>query len=247
VRGTWVTAAKRIFGWAKEQNHIPRNPFGEVKVTVVQLIRTRETLAFEPHEYGIILRASIAVKDTRTPKMAARRWAPWLLAYSGARPHEITQLRKMDVIKLEGTHGIRITPEAGTVKNKQVRTVPLHEHLIEQGFLEFVAGCGDGPMFFKGETKASHRAPTKQKKARASQVCQRLAAWARDLGVRDPKLRPNHAWRHTFKQVADRAGITERMSNYITGHAEANVGATYGAPTLSGKAEALAKFPRYEF
>ena len=70
-------------------------------------------------------------------------------------------------------------------------------------------------------------AQTKERKPRAVQARQRLADWVRGLGVTDSELSPNHAWRHTFKQIADRAGITERMSDYITGHAPRNVGAAY--------------------
>jgi hypothetical protein len=49
-----------------------------------------------------------------------------------------------------------------------------------------------------------------------------------------------------FKQIADRVGISERMSDYITGHAHRTIGAEYGAPTVEHMAAALAKFPRYE-
>jgi hypothetical protein len=34
----------------------------------------------------------------------------------------------------------------------------------------------------------------------------------------------HYAWRHTFKQIADRVGISERMSDYITGHAHRTIG-----------------------
>ena len=83
------------------------------------------------------------------------------------------------------------------------------------------------------------------KKPRAVQARQRLASWVRSLGITDAELSPLHAWRHTFKQIADRAGISERMSDYITRHANKSVGAAYGAPTLDDMAEALKKFPRY--
>ena len=149
--------------------------------------------------------------DTGTPDAAARRWVPWLCAYSGARVGEITQMRGSDVIKRDGTHALLITPEAGTVKNRKARVVPLHEHLIEQGFLNFVAKHGDGPLFYT---------PRKSKKPPYAQARQRLADWVRSLGITDAELQPNHAWRHTFKQIADHAGITERTSNYITGHAQ---------------------------
>jgi hypothetical protein len=64
--------------------------------------------------------------------------------------------------------------------------------------------------------------------------------------VIDKELKPNHAWRHTFKQIADTVGISERMSDYITGHAHRTIGAKYGAPTVEHMAAALEKFPRYE-
>jgi hypothetical protein len=36
------------------------------------------------------------------------------------------------------------------------------------------------------------------------------------------------------------------MSDAITGHAPANVGRSYGAPTVGDMAEALKTFPRYD-
>ena len=158
----------------------------------------------------------------------------------------MTQLRGIDVIERDGVHGLRITPEAGTVKNKKTRVVPIHDHLIEQGFLEFVRQHGAGPLFYRVAKPGDGNDPLRAKKPRYTQARQRLADWVRDLGVSDPELLPNHAWRHTFKQIADRAGISERMSDYITGHAHKSAGAGYGAPILSDMAEALKRFPKYQ-
>ncbi len=155
-------------------------------------------------------------------------------------------MRKKDIIEEEGVQALRITPEAGTVKTNTARLVPLHEHLISQGFLEFVEHHGEGPLFYKPDRSAPDNDPIKRKKPRYSQARQRLADWVRELGVDDPNISPIHAWRHTFKKIADRAGITERMSDYITGHAHKTEGASYGAPTLDDMAEALKKFPRYK-
>jgi hypothetical protein len=88
--------------------------------------------------------------------------------------------------------------------------------------------------------------PTNPRKPRYVKIREHLAGWVRGLGVDDRELQPNHAWRHTFKQIADRAGISERMSDSITGHAHKTIGAGYGAPTLQDMAEALRKFPRYK-
>jgi integrase len=245
VRKNWITASKTVFGWACEHKLIAHNPFAQVKITVPKKHRLRETQAFLPDEWRTILRASFATTELDSPNDAARRWVPWLCAYTGARAGEMTQLRGNDVIDRDGIPGLRITPEAGTVKNKQTRVVPIHEHLIEQGFLAFVKKHGPGPIFYRTAKQDGAADPLKAKKTRYEQARQRLAAWVRSVGVSDPELLPNHAWRHTFKQIADRAGISERMSDYITGHAHKNVGATYGAPTLADMAEALKKFPRY--
>jgi hypothetical protein len=76
-------------------------------------------------------------------------------------------------------------------------------------------------------------------------VREHLAAWVRKIGVTDPELQPNHAWRHTFKQVGFRAGISEKVLDAICGHVQATVGRGYGEPTLADKADALRRFPRY--
>jgi hypothetical protein len=61
----------------------------------------------------------------------------------------------------------------------------------------------------------------------------------------DRAIRPNHAWRYTFKQNAARNGITEVVIDEICGHAQLTVGRGYLRPTLEDMAEALRRFPRY--
>jgi integrase len=124
---------------------LARNVLTEVHLPVPRSNVARETKAFRPEEAKTILRASLAVQNTESANTAARRWVPWICAYTGARSGEITQLRGVDVIKQDRIDAIRITPDAGTVKTKQARLVPLHSHLIEQGFLSFVANKGKGP------------------------------------------------------------------------------------------------------
>jgi integrase len=244
VSNTWLNASNTVFRWALLEKLLSENPFKSVAVTVPKKIRHRETAAFYLEEQKIILSAALDIGTTDKPDNAAKRWVPWLCAYTGARVGEITQLRKSDVLVREGIHAIRITPDAGTVKNRRARLVPLHDDLIRQGFLQFVSRHKDGPLFYNPDTKPRERAKV-DKKPRYAQARQRLAQWVRGLGISDKELQPNHAWRHTFKQIADHAEISERTSNYITGHAQRNEGANYGAPTLKQLADAMKKFPKY--
>src|SRR6202043_3594937 len=137
VRDVWVIACRTVFAWAIGKKLISRNPFTGWRITVPKRIITRETKAFTDDEINTVLRAALAI-DPRTKGDAAKRWCPWLAAYSGARMGELTQLRGVDIVEQDGIHAMKISPEAGTTKTGMARTVPLHEHLIEQGFLTFV-------------------------------------------------------------------------------------------------------------
>lgn len=247
VRG-WINACRTVFRWALRHKLITSNPFADARVDVSPKNQHRETKALLAHEIKTILAAALAIGQPKNKPDAARRWCPWLCAYTGARVGEITQLRGVDVTEQDDVPVIKITPEAGTVKNKKARTVPLHEHLIAQGFLEFVRANGKGPLFHKPATSDPARKddPTNPRKPPAVKVREDLAAWVRKLGVTDREIQPNHAWRHTFKQIGHRHDIHEGTLDAIVGHAPRDVGRGYGLPTLQDKAEALKRFPRYE-
>jgi integrase len=250
VKNTTARAVNTVFRWAVSKKHLARNPFEHAAdaLTVSKRSQLRDTKAFTPEEQRIILSAASAIKAFRKQEDAARRWAPWLCAYTGARVGEITQLRKADVIKRGGIDALKITPDAGTVKNAQARVVPLHQHLVAQGFLRFIETHRDGPLFYKprpATTTAAEDDPLKRKKAPAAQVRQRLADWVRELGVTDTGVSPNHGWRHTFKQIGRRVGISDPVLDDICGHAPASVGSAYGRAALEDMAAALRTFPRY--
>jgi integrase len=247
VKDVWVNAATTVFKFAVDKGLLNSNPFIKIRIPVPRKTTTRDSgKAFTSDEAKVILSASLAI-SAKTKGDAAKRWLPPLCAYTGARSGEIAQLRSSDVVEREEIHAIKITPEAGTVKTGQARVVPLHPHLIELGFLEFVKASGAGPLFYNvAKAKPVKTNPTNPPKPRYVKVREHVGAWVRDLGVSDPELLPNHAWRHTFKQIGHRAGISERLLDAIVGHAPATVGKGYGVPTLSDKADALAKFPRYD-
>jgi integrase len=245
VADVWIVAARTVFAWGVTHKLLRANAFAEVVVAVPKKPKLRETKAFTPEEARTVLKAALAIETTNTTTRAALRWVPWLCAYSGARVGEITQLRGVDVMERHGINGLRLTPEAGTIKNRETRLVPLHEHLVAQGFLDFVRSKGKGPLFYIPSPHPQDEDPTNPRRPRATKARERLAAWVRRLGIADPELRPNHAWRHTFKQIAERHGISERISDQITGHAATNVSREYGKATLEDLAAALEKFPRY--
>ena len=155
---------------------------------------------------------------------SARRWVPWLCGYTGARVGEIAQLRKQDVLEKDGVWLIWITPEAGTVKDGNSRYVPIHPHLVQQGFVDFVRSGKSGPLFFSEDRKrgGSLENPTSKK------VGERLAAWIRAEGLSDERVAPNHAWRHRFKTKAREYNLEAGARDYLQGHVPATEGEEYG-------------------
>ncbi|MHC2276928.1 integrase [Bradyrhizobium diazoefficiens] len=248
VREIWLSASRRVFGWAREHKRVRQNPFKEVKVDVPRRVQTREDgRSFTAAEASTILKASLSYEKPTTPTERTRRWVPWLCAYSGARPGEITQLRGSDIQDRNGLLVMKLTPDAGTIKTSKARVVPLHEHVIAQGFMEMVKRIGKGALFYNDSTpQRVSTDPLKPSRDRADTARAHLGTWVRGLGVDDPELSPNHAWRHTFKRIADEIGMPEKMNDAITGHTQATEGRKYGAPTVTAMAAALAKFPRYK-
>ncbi|WP_238542202.1 site-specific integrase [Sphingomonas sp. PAMC 26621] len=243
VRDKYIVTIKAMLAWAVEERKLPENVAIGVKVRVPREAKLRES-AFTPEEARAILTATLIPAGSRmAPGHAlARRWIPWLCAYSGARVNEISQLRKEDVQFVDGVWVLRITPEAGTVKGKAARLVPLHSHIIEQGFLAVVQRRAEGPLFFDpSRTRVRSDSNRHFKK-----VGERLAEWVRaGVGIKEPSLQPNHAWRHLFKALSYEAGIEERMADAIQGHAPTTTGRSYGGPSVVAKAVAIEKLPRF--
>lgn len=138
---------------------------------------------------------------------------PWVCAYTGARVGEITQLRCQDFREEGGVPVFRIIPDAGTVKTKRFRDVPLHPHLVEMGFLGYVA-TRSGTLFFNPARGRGGSAANPISK----KVGERLAAWVRGLGITDVDVDPNHGWRHGFKTRGRRGGMRDSVLDAIQGY-----------------------------
>lgn len=248
VREVWLSASRTVFEWARVHKRIRQNPFKEVKVDVPRKVQKREDgRNFTVEEARMILKASLTYQKPTTPTERARRWVPWLCAYSGARSGEITQLRGGDIEDREGFYVMRITPEAGTTKTNKARVVPLHEHLIAQGFIAMVRQVGNGALFYNDKTPQKMSSdPLKPTRPRAVTARAHLGTWVRGLGVDDPDISPNHSWRHLFKRTGDEVGMSDRVNDAITGHVPPTEGQKYGPPKVATMAEAMKKFPRYK-
>lgn len=233
-----IAALRSVMDWAVSNHKLVANPAKAVKVKRPKSVVVRDK-GFRADEATAILSHSLSYRRGResAKTFAAKRWVPWLCAYTGARLGEMVQLRKSDLRKEGGWWVVTISPEAGTVKDKEVREVLLHSHLVETGFVSFVEAAPEGHLFIK---------PPKVGDARGVwRACKnRVTEFVREV-VKDPNVAPNHGWRHAFKTVGREAGIADSVLDAICGHAAKSVGGSYGGVSLKTQQQAMAKFPRY--
>jgi integrase len=200
VRDTDIAALRSVFGWVVANRRIGSNPADGLKLKSAKAVRTRAK-GFTAEEAKALLRQAsgyVASAREHAKTAAAKRWAPWLCAYTGARVGEIVQLRRQDVrLRDDGVWIINITPEAGTVKDKEAREVVLHAHLAQLGFGDFVRGSKPGYLFLNAVVGKDIRGVWRS-------IKNRLTDFARVV-VTDEKVAPNRGWRHAFKTIGREA------------------------------------------
>jgi integrase len=232
----------------KDRNLLANVAFGiEVVKPQPEELRHRE---FTMDEVRIILQATLKPPSSLMTKenAAARRWIPWILAYTGARINEITQARYSDLTPEVNPDDpneliwmLNITPAAGTVKTGKARKVPLHPHLIDQKFLDYVRTRVGLPLFYdpKRARKKSEENPYYKK------VGERLGEWVHSIGIPD-EVQPSHAWRHLFKSVGRYARIPEDVLDALQGHKPRGEGAKYGSHWAHVSYSWIKQIPRFE-
>ena len=244
INAKYLTPLNTVLNWGKTNRRIKDNPAEGVRCAGKAPPRVRFA-SFSDAEVRIVLKAANASRRNAgrhtAETLAAQRWVPWLCAYTGARVSEITQLRGEDIYKEGAIPIIRISPDAGAVKANKARIVPIHPHLIEQGLLDFVDASGEGPLFYatgpRQRTTQSHPSKT---------VAGRLSQWIRQIGIVDPNVQPNHAWRHLFISLCRTYEVQEEARYFIVGHASRDIGQSYGEASSTFLYREILKIPRFE-
>jgi integrase len=159
-------------------------------------------------------------------------WMPLLALFTGARRGELAGLSAANVVELEGVLMLRFVRdiEAGKrLKTKSSRRdVPVHSRLLDMGFARFVERQREKSIQSWLFPELSPAVP------------RGIKNWGRWFGryvrsnadVSGGGEKVFHSFRHTFKDGARRAGLTEEIHDAITGHSNGqSVGRSYGART----------------
>lgn len=247
IAKVYLPTIRSLFAWAVKKDKMEMNPAADASQRAPKVVRNRES-GYTTPEALLQLNACLAYQPKLSPlgrplenikATATKRWVPLLCAFTGARIGEMTQLRREDIRQEEGHWIARITPEAGTVKTKQYRDVPLHPQVLELGFLDYVDGVPSGPLF--------HMSPeASRNKTYAQKMANRLRDWLHEEKLVPKDLQPCHGWRHRFKTVGLELGIAERVIDAIQGHAGRRSADHYGDVTLRARTDAITRLPPFQ-
>jgi integrase len=166
---------------------------------------------------------------------------PWICAYTGARVNEVTQLWPSDIRVLKGINVVRF--DADATKTGDYREVPLHDDLIHQDFLKYVASRGKKPLFYEPDRSRGGKSVG----GHFRKAGERLAEWIRSdaVGVTDENVAPNHGWRHRFSSLARHVDMHVDVQNIIQGHAGDKVASDYGDAWIETACREIMKIPKY--
>lgn len=252
IREVWIASLRATAGFQIERGKLTgENPFSRVRVRGVKPTKQSNQKGFSDAQAEKILSATLGTFShlTTLETRAARRWIPWICAYTGARVNEVTSLLSSDVRNDEET-GIPcfyLRPEM--TKGDYERVIPVHSHLLDQDFLDHVKKRGKAglPLFYdpKRAEGGENGNPQWQK------IAERLGEWVVN-SLKVTGVAPNHGWRHRFKSVARDVGMHPEVEAFITGHGGSDdpneikkISLRYGDAWVKTLKKTIELYPRY--
>jgi integrase len=216
---------KTFFRMARDYELMTANPADRVKV--VHAARQKSRVAFSAEDLSRIFHSPIYTGDYQ-PVSGGREacyWLPLLALFTGGRVEELAQLLVRDIRSAKGLGWyIDISDEAehSHLKNAASRRrVPLHQTLIDCGFLDYAQSVRDGRFLFPALK------PNPRGKFGGYFSTFFSGYLRRCVRITDPR-KVFHSFRHTFKDLCRRAGIDEAVHDALTGHTSPHAGRRYG-------------------
>ncbi len=237
--------------WARSEDLVPdawADPFADIRIDEDE----SERAPFETDELQVIFNTPVFTEGERPEggRGEAAFWLPLLALFTGARLGELSGLRASDVVHDQAIGAISLHITADRKAGKKLKTrqsarvVPVHEQLIELGFLKFVASeakaRGEGAWLFPQVAPGT---------TGAAAFSKWFGRYIGTHGVNDA-AKVFHSFRHNFTDALRLAAVSEDVSRALVGHTQGGVHGRYGAKEMAARyrhrlAEAVAsvKYP----
>ncbi|UAL42007.1 tyrosine-type recombinase/integrase [Shewanella inventionis] len=212
----YLAAIFQFFKWCQLMNYCTSNPFESVTVGQKPKAKPNQARDRWTHiELKRLLRSSSFKVSTTDFK-----WVTRLMLYGGLRPSEACQLKPGDIKLIDGVHCISIDDSGAAQRLKNLnakRYVPVHQRLLEQGFIAFV-----------DQRKSTHTQLFDYKPVGiiedwSKTYCKQLAKLQTEIGIQANQRPTSYGFRHTFIDEMKQLDISEHIVAQIVGHANPNI------------------------
>jgi len=237
TQNNYLTMLVKMLAWAKGERLVSDNVAENIKPRVPSSTGQRKRLPFKTDELSRIFSAPIytGCKDDEHghakpgPHIIrrSRYWLPLIALYSGMRLNEILQLSADHVrVSANGTPFFLLTPDMELKTEAAVREVPVHQRLVDCGFLAWVDMQREAgkPDLFDDVPESKHG-------YRSDIFSKRYATFLKSISLADDRRSKLcfHSFRHTFKDALNDTDAPEGEMDEICGWARSKkTGRRYG-------------------
>ncbi|MFA0050274.1 tyrosine-type recombinase/integrase [Vibrio breoganii] len=226
----YLAAIKQFYNWLVMMEYVRVTPFELVKVKPDKRLACEQrrkwcieelNKLFSHHNFTGIIGSNDP--HVNYQKKLEDYWIPHLLLLTGARVSEICQLNTRDVVQKGEVWCISINEDDGkSIKTRaSIRYVPLHQKLLNLGFLNYV-----NQRLETHQKQLFDIKPYGQNSCWSEQFGKRFAKVLNQLGFHGKERPTLHGLRHTFIDTAQSMGIAENEIADIVGHTKQTM--TYG-------------------
>jgi len=230
----YMNRVSQLFKQAEEREYITKNPFSSDLLRIKNKTDKKDQRqAFTHNDLQTIFGGGLYTNPT--PKTQPYAWALLLLLYTGARLSEICQLHVKDIKQVDGIWIIEHTNccdkknfKTNTTEGAIVQQVPIHQELIDLGFLSFVEQTKRKELIDKDGYLRLFPCFTYTSKARYGKKCSEFFngkngndGYKHKIQLRSVKGQSKldlHSFRHTMATALQQADVPDRLGYAITGH-----------------------------
>ncbi len=238
----YIAANKQFFDYCERIELIEKNVFKAIKAP-----KSRVAKASQQRDRWQLKELKKLFSSSEYRKKDAQfNWTTKIQLYHGCRPSEVCQLTTSDIQIIEGVPCITISDSEAEQRLKTsnaLRIVPLHNQMINEGFLEYVQGRRE-----QKQKQLFDYKPHGDNKDWSFRYRTNLGKLQTAIGMK-PNARPTaYSFRHTFIDELKIANTPEHIVAEIVGHAHPNI--TFGRygkqANIQQLNEAVNKFPSVE-
>ncbi|MCX8879393.1 tyrosine-type recombinase/integrase [Vibrio parahaemolyticus] len=238
----YIAANKQFFDYCERIELIEKNVFKAIKAP-----KSRVAKASQQRDRWQLKELKKLFSSSEYRKKDVQfNWTTKIQLYHGCRPSEVCQLTTSDIQIIEGVPCITISDSEAEQRLKTsnaLRIVPLHNQLINEGFLEYVQGRRE-----QKQKQLFDYKPHGDNKDWSFRYRTNLGKLQTAIGMK-PNARPTaYSFRHTFIDELKIANTPEHIVAEIVGHAHPNI--TFGRygkqANIQQLNEAVNKFPSVE-